>query len=133
MKKIMSHPVLLGIGIAFVIGGGIIVMETWFPWVGAAWDSHKRLVQAVWFTAISFIAWINQVWRWRLRGPFIFWTSIATLCLSHIFGIFIYTMYVGPILVWQWVPLIVIESLVVVFGMDWSTRRFGHRGKAKVE
>ena len=128
-RWIRSNPMLTGVLIALVIGAVIMVMVTWFPKVVAAWDSHKGLVQAVWFTTVSFIAWINQVWRWQHRGPFVFWTSMSTLCLLHMAGILIYSIYIGPILFWQWVPIIIIESLVVVFVMDWSTRSFGNLKK----
>jgi hypothetical protein len=133
MKKITSYPVLLGIVIAFVLSGGIIAMASWFPSVGVAWDSHKRLVQAVWFTTAFFAVLVSYVWRWRLRGPFIFWASIGTLCLLHVIGILIYTVYIDPLLVWQWGPLFAFESLVAVFGVDWATWRFGRHSRRKAE
>ena len=51
---------------------------------------------------------------------------MCILFLLHVSGVRLYTALVQPILVWQWIILLVLESFAVVFLVDWSTRRFAH-------
>jgi predicted ferric reductase len=108
-------------------------METWFPWVDQAWDRHKTLVKAVWFTVGLFAICIYRLWRWRHRNVFAFWTSICTLFLLHVLGVLFYTTVVQPILGWQWIILLVLEVFLIVFLVDWSTKRFRHLEEGRRE
>ena len=127
VKKIIAHsPVLFGILVALVLFSVIMTIVIWFPRIDGYLGENKRLVQAFWFSAVSFVVWLSRLWKWRRRGAFVFWLSVCFLLLLHVFGIFMYTIHFGPLLVWQWVPLIVVESVVVVFIVGWSTRRFGN-------
>ena len=102
-------------------------MEIWFPKVGDAWDRHDRLVQAIYFTTFAFGAWLYPVWPWRHRHAF--WMSVSIFLLLHVLGMFVYTTQVGPILVWQWLVLLVLESYAIAFFVGWSTRQSGHHDK----
>jgi hypothetical protein len=123
-KYIMSHPTFLGVLIAFLLAGGIFAMEIWFPWVGDEWARHERLVQAIYFTAFFFGAWIYFLWEWRHRRAF--WASVSLFFLLHVLGVLFYTTQVRPILVWQWSIVLFLESFVLVFFVHYSTRRFKH-------
>ncbi|SRR6266404_692386 len=126
MKKTSSY--LLGALIGLVIIGAIFAMQIWFPWLENDLGRHKRLIEAVWFTTALFAFSVNRLWRWRDRNSFAFWTSLFALMLLHVSGVFLYSRYVRPILVWQWIILLAIESFVLVSVMDWSTKRFRHFG-----
>jgi hypothetical protein len=126
-KVITSYPILFGALIGLVIFSAIIVTETWFPWIGKAWDRHYRLAQSVCFTAGFFGVWVSRYWQWRRRG--FLWLSICVFFLLHTSGVLYYATQVHPLGLRDWLALLTVESFVVVFYMDWSTRRFGHPGR----
>lgn len=128
MKKWAAHhPVTFGILISILIAITIVAMSTWSPRLAkAVWDSHNALVPAIWFTVALFGVLVSHLWRLRTRGAFSFWTSLFGLLMLHVIGILIYTMRFGPLLLKQWVFIIACEAFVVVFVVDWATRRFGH-------
>jgi hypothetical protein len=123
-KLITAYPMLFGALIGLVIFGAIIVIETWFPWIGKAWERHNKLVQSAWFTAGFFGVWVSRYWRWRRRG--FFWASMCIFLLVHTLGVLYYATQIHPLALREWIVLLTVESFVVVFYMDWSTRRFGH-------
>jgi hypothetical protein len=124
MKKITSYPVLLGVLIALSIAGAMLAIVIWFPWIGEYHDRHKRLVQAVLFTAIYFMVYVYALRRWR--GQATFWPAIFVLFLLHVLGVFFYSTHVGPILVWQWAIVGLLEYYAAAFFLEWSRQRFGH-------
>jgi hypothetical protein len=126
VKKITAY--LLGALIGLVIIGAIFAMQSWFPSLENDLGRHKRLIEAVWFTAALFAFSVNRLRRWRDRNSFAFWTSLFALMLLHVSGVFFYSRYVQPLLVWQWIILLSIESFVVVSVVDWSTKRFREHG-----
>lgn len=130
MKKITSYPILLGVLIAFLVGGVIIAMETWFPWIGEALDRHKSLTQGIYFTVFAFCIWVYTLWSWHRRRRF--WASFSILFLLHVMVVLFFTLRFRPLLVWEWTLLGIIESYLVAAFVLWSTRRsahhVGHRG-----
>ena|SRR5882762_7922217 len=126
MKKTSSY--LLGVLIGLVIIGCIFVVQVWFPWLENDLGRHKRLIESAWFTAALFAFSVNRLWPWRNRNAFAFWTSLFALLVLHATGVFFYSRYVQPLLVWQWIILLSIESFVVVSVVDWSTKRFHNFG-----
>ncbi len=123
-KLISSYPMLFGALIALLLSGAIIVIVVWFPWIGEYHDRHRRVVQAVLFTAIYFVAYVYGLRRWR--GQATFWPTIFALFLLHVLGVFFYSTYVHPILVWQWAIVGLLEYYGAAFFLEWSTRLFGH-------
>ncbi len=123
-KMIRSYPMLFGVLIALAIAGAIIVIQTWFPWIFEYEDRHKRLVEAVLFTAIYFVVYVYGLRRWR--GQAAFWPTILVLFLLHVLGVFFYSTYVRPILVWQWPIVGLLEYYAAAFFLEWWRRRFGH-------
>ncbi len=114
-------------GIVFVVL--VLIVVIWFPWVGDAFGRHKRLVQGVYFTVGFFAFFVERFWHWRYRGAF--WQSITALLLFHAVGIYIYSTWVHPLFVWQWMILAIPESFIFVSFLNWSTRRFGRSHKCK--
>lgn len=123
-KLIAAYPILFGALIGLVIFGGIIVIETWFPRVGRAWERHNRLVQSVWCTAGFFGVWVARYWQWRRRA--FFWASLCVFLVVHTLGVLYYAMQARPLVLREWIILLTVESFAIVFYMDWLTRRFGH-------
>ncbi len=123
-KMITSYPVLFGALIALLLSGAIIVIQTWFPWIDEYQDRHKRLVEAVFLTAIYFVAYVYGLRPWR--GQAAFWPAIFVLFLLHVLGVFFYSTRVGPILVWQWAIVGLLEYYAAAFFLEWWRRRFGH-------
>ena len=70
MKAIASYPLLFGISIGLLIGGGIIALEAWFPSAINAWQKHEPLVRTIFMTVFAFIVWLCVLWRWRRRHAF---------------------------------------------------------------
>jgi hypothetical protein len=129
-RAVRIPPMAIGALGGLVLVGLIFVMDIWFPALGEGFDRHKRLVQGVYFT-IGFFAFLGErVWRWRHRGAF--WQSISAFCLVHVLGIYVYSVWVHPLLVWQWMILFLPEAYIFVSFVNWSTRRFGHSDKPKV-
>jgi hypothetical protein len=123
-KMITSYPVLFGALIALLLCGAIIVIQTWFPWIFEYYDGHRRLVEAVLFTAIYFVVYVYGLRRWR--GQAAFWPAISVLFLLHVLGVFFYSTRVGPILLWQWSIVGLVEYYGAAFFLEWSRQRFGH-------
>lgn len=133
IKKLLMSPTASGILIGVLSLAGIIVMETWFPWIDRAWDRHKELVKAVWFTAALFVICIHRLWHWHRRNPFIFWMSMGLLVLLHVVGVLCYTILVQPILGWQWIILLILEVFLIVSLVDWSTTKLRYMGRDQRE
>jgi hypothetical protein len=133
VRKLITSPTGSGILIGVLTLAGLVVMETWFPWIGQAWRRHNELVKAVWFTVILFVICTYRLWHWHRRNPFAFWTSMSLLFLLHVSGVLFYTILVQPILGWQWSILLVSEVFLIVFLADWSTKRFRHLGQGRRE
>jgi len=127
MKKwIGAHPVTFGLLIAVFIGAIVISIDVWLPRVGNALGDHNPVVQAIWFTIVLFIVTAVRLWRFRLRGAFSFWASLFALWTHHVIGILFYFFYFGPLMLLQWISILVCEAFVFVFVVDWITRRFEH-------
>ncbi len=132
VKKLITSPTVSGVLIGLLTLVGIIVVETWFPWIDQALRGHNGLTKAIWFTLVLFALCVYRLWRWRLRNSFVFWTSMCLLFVLHVSGVLFYTILVQPILGWQWIILLVLETFVIVFLVDWSTRRFGRRSHPRI-
>ena len=127
MKKwIGAHPVTFGLLIAVFIGAIVISIDVWLPRLGKALGGHNPVVQAIWFTIVLFIVTAVRLWRFRLRGAFSFWASLFALWTLHVIGILFYFFYFGPLMLRQWISILVCEAFVFVFVVDWITRRFEH-------
>ena len=92
------------------------------PRFDAGPESHKRLVQAVFFSGFAFAIWISQFWGWRHIGAF--WTAVCVLLLAHVLCVWLYSRFVQRILVWQWGVGLIFESYVAVFFIGWFTKQF---------
>lgn len=125
MKRLInSYPTLFGTVIGLLIAGTILVIVIWLPGLTDAWDRHNSLVRSIWCTAALFGVCIGRLWRWRRRWTL--WVPLSIFLILHVVGISLYSMHVQPISLGQWIILIVLESFVFFFGVDWSVRRFGH-------
>jgi hypothetical protein len=125
-KSIASHPTLFGASVGLIIFVGIIVMETWFPGVGRAWERHDELVRSVWCTIGLFGICVHFFWDWQRRGRRVFWLSMGIFFFLHVLGVSLYWVYVGPVLLWQWIILCLLEGYAAAFFVGWSTHKFGH-------
>ena len=122
---IMSRPMLFGTFIGLILFIAVFSMVIWAPWIGEDLGSHKRLAQAVVFTAFNFAIFIANLWKQHRRPAF--WPTIFALFLLHVSGVFFYSIYVQPILVWQWPIIGILEYYAAAFSLYWwSTQQFGH-------
>jgi hypothetical protein len=126
VDKITRFPILFGALIGLVILTSIMVIVNWFPRVGEAWERNNATVRSVYFTAGFFTIWISRVWRWRRRNTLVFWVSVCAFLLLHALGVFLYSIRVHPLLMKEWIYLMVLESFALIFGLDWLTKRFRH-------
>ena len=126
VRKLITSPTVSGVLIGLLTLVGIIVVETWFPWIDQALRGHNGLIKAIWFTLVLFALCVYRLWSWRRRNAFAFWISMCILFLLHALGVLLYTTLVQPILGWQWIILLILETFVIVSFVDWSTHRFGH-------
>ena len=122
-RFINSYPTLVGTVIGLLIAGAIIVIVVWFPGLSDAWDRHNSLVRSIWCTAGLFGVCIGRLWRWRRRWAF--WVPLSIFLVLHLVGISLFSIHLHPPSLGQWIVLIVLESFVIFFGVDWSVRQFG--------
>jgi membrane-bound metal-dependent hydrolase YbcI (DUF457 family) len=131
VRKLITSPTVSGVLIGLLTLVGIIVVETWFPWIDQALRGHNGLIKAIWFTLVLFAICVYRLWRWRRRNSFAFWAPLCALFLLHVLGVLLYTNLVQPILGWQWIILLVLEVYLIVFLVDWSTKRFSRLGQRR--
>ena len=124
---ITSYPELFGACIGLLIVIAIIAMVKWAPGIGDAWDRHNTLVRGVWCSLALFVASLVQFWPLRRRAAF--WASMVILILLHSLGIFLYSFYVHPIVLSQWIVLMLVEGFVIFLGIPWLTHLFTHYTK----
>jgi lysylphosphatidylglycerol synthetase-like protein (DUF2156 family) len=122
--KVRRFPTLFGALIGLAIFAAIIVIETWFPRVGEAWRRNNANVRSVYFTVVLCAVWIFRLRHSRHRNPFLFWATLCSISLLHVIGVLSYSILVHPLLLREWFILFIAESIVIVFGLDWLTRRF---------
>ena len=121
MNRNKPHPLILWASIGLLSAVGIFVVSALLPWKASDLEPHKRLVQAVLFTACAFVVWVSVYWHWRRLGAF--WLSVFAFLLIHVVCVFLYSSFLQPILVWQWGILLAVESYLAFFFFEWLTRR----------
>ena len=104
-----------------------VVIETWFPGFAQVWENHYRFVQSLCFTAGLFGTLIIKFWNRRHRGAF--WGAMCIFFLIHVFGVTYYSMHTQPLVLRQWIILLILECGVVIFSVDWLTKWLGQLGK----
>jgi hypothetical protein len=121
MKKTSAY--LVGALIGLVIIGGIFAIPRWLE---EDLGRHKILIEVVWSSVGLFVFPAYHMWRQRGRNSAVFWASLCLFVLLHVLAVSFYSIYIHPILGWQWMILLVVESFAVVSFIDWSIQRF-HR------
>jgi hypothetical protein len=115
---------LFGMVIGLMIFAFIIIIVNWFPCVGKAWMKNNSQVRSVYFTVVLYAVWASRLWRWQRRSALVFWASLGIIFLLH--AVLLYSTHFHPLLIGEWLVLAAAESIVIVFGVDWLTRRFSH-------
>jgi hypothetical protein len=121
--KKSSYPITWGILIGLLLGGALLAMEFRFPWLVEGWDLNKTLVQGAYFTAGFFGCVIYAAWSQRHRRGF--WLSTCAFFAVHVIAILFFSTYIQPLLVWQWVIVLIVESWIFAITIVLSTRYFG--------
>jgi hypothetical protein len=129
MNKKKPYPILLWGLIGLLSAVGIFVVTPLLPWRVGDLEPHKRLVQAVFFTACAFVVWVSFFWRWRRLGAF--WVSVCMFLLLHVLCVILYSTFVQPILVWQWSFILFVEFYAAAFFIEWFTRRLSRSKPAE--
>ena len=128
-KLIATYPFTVGLLIATIMAGTIIVIEVWFPRIGDAWLTHDKMVRSIWCTLVLFVVCVYRLWHWRHRWGF--WLTLFTFFMLHILGVFLYSVYVHPLLLKEWVILLLLEAFVFVFFLDWMLQRLRRVAQAQ--
>lgn len=124
---IKSYPMLFGAFIGLLIFGSIVVIQTWFPGIALAWKNHYRFMQSLCFTAGLFGTSVIQFWNRRHRGAF--WWAMCIFFLIHVFGVGYYSIHIQPLILRQWIILLFVECGLMIFSVDWLTKRISQLGK----
>lgn len=122
--KFKSYPVLTGILLGLVFFSLIEICLKWFPSVLEAWTKNNASVRSAYFTVVFFAVFIPRLSRQRRRNAFLFWVSMCVFILLHVLFVVYYSVQIHPLLLSDWIIMLVIESFVLVFCIDWLTRRF---------
>ena len=124
-RFIGAYPTLFGMIVGLVLVVGVIVIVYWFPQADEAWDRHNDDVRSAFFSLGLFALAIFWLGRWRLRGAFVFWASISSLFVLHAAGVILYSILIHPLLLREWMIILILEPFVIVFALDWLMKRFG--------
>jgi hypothetical protein len=106
---VVKHPIAFGVLLAVPFAIVIIEFGTWFPVAGEMFERNRRLSEAILFTTFEFLMWICG-FRNELRKTRFLIVSICFLTI-HVAGVFLYSKFAGPILVWQWSILMPAEIM----------------------
>jgi hypothetical protein len=123
-KTIRTYPTLFGAFLAAVMAGAIFAVVIWLPRVGEAWEQHNALVRDVWCTVALLGVTLNRLWTLRRRSAF--WILLSVFLLLHSLSLFLYTVHVHPLLLGEWIVLLLAEAPIVLFLLPWLTKRLSH-------
>jgi uncharacterized membrane protein len=117
MGKTKPHPLLLPGLIGLLSAIAFLLLAPSLPKSSAL---NSRFTQAFFFTVLALAVWVSQFWRRRRIAAF--WASVAGFFLLHSLGVWAYSTFVQPILVWQWGVVLAVESFIAVAFIDRFTR-----------
>ena len=123
-ERIKTYPVLTGIMLSLTFFIFVMSSLKWFPWLVDSWLNNNANVRSIYFTIVLFAVFTVRPWRERRRNAFVFWASICAFFLIHVSFVFYYSTRVHPILLKEWIVILILESFILSFGIDWLTRRF---------
>jgi hypothetical protein len=126
-RFVVTYPVSFGMLLAVFLAGAGLGISVWFPSFTGMLGRHERLCEGILFTILLFVGWVSSFWKWRRYRAFLPITS--GFFAIHLVGVLAYSIYVGPILVWQWSILMFSEVWVFTLLFAWSAERFGHSNK----
>ena len=122
---------LFGMLIGLIVLASVIIIVNWVPWLSEAWGRNNSEVRSVYFTVVFFAVWVSRLWQWQRRSALMFWASLCIMFLLHATAVLLYSTHFHPLLISEWLVLATVESIVIVFGVDWLTRRFSHPGPSR--
>lgn len=125
-NMVTKHPILCGMLLSLPIAGAVIILGTWFPGVEVAMGRHGALLDSMYYTGGLWGAFIYYFWS--LRHAPNFWAMLGGLFVLHVGGIYCYTVYVHPLLVWQWALLIFLEGEALTLILGWRVSRGSEGG-----
>jgi hypothetical protein len=128
-KLIMTYPFAVGGLIGTILLGTIFVIVIWFPRVSDAWDRHDKIVRSIWCTLAIFVVCVYHLRGWRSRRGF--WLTLSTFFVLHVLAVSLYSIYVHPLLLEEWVILILLEAFVVAFFLDRVLQRLNQGRHAR--
>jgi hypothetical protein len=122
MKSLpFRHPIFFGVLVAVGLFVFIVIASEWFPSVLDYEPSHRGLVQAVVFTGVLYLC-MATLTEFRRRNRTVFYSCLGVMLAIHLAGVCLYSICIGPILTWQWVPLLAVEATIADYALDWATR-----------
>jgi hypothetical protein len=120
-RLITTHPFTVGGLLGTIMVCAIFVIVVWFPRIGDAWDRHDKMVRSIWCTLALFVVCVYHLWRWRHRRGF--WVTLSAFFVLHVVGVLLYSIYVHPLLLQEWIILLLLEAFVIAFFFDWVLQR----------
>jgi hypothetical protein len=99
MGKTKPHPLLLAGLIGLLSAVALFLLFLLAPSLRKSSALNSGFAQAVFFTVLAFAVWVSQFWSWRRIAAF--WASVVGFFLLHSLGVWAYSAFVQPILVWQ--------------------------------
>ena len=130
VDKIRRFPTLFGVLLALIIFAAISTIGNWFPRIEEAWQRNNANVRSVYFTMVLFIVLISRLWPSRRRNLFLFWVALCVVFLLHVAGVVFYSIGVHALLMKEWIILLVFETFLIGFGLEWLMDRFGAHSQA---
>lgn len=124
-RFIEAYPTLFGMIVGLFLVVGVIVIVDWFPRADEAWSRHNEDVRSAFCSLGLFAIMIFWFGRLRRRGAFVFWAAISSFFVLHAAGVILYSILVHPLLLREWMTILIVEPFVIIFALDWLTKRFG--------
>ncbi len=125
-KLITTYPLAVGVLLATILAGTIFMIVAWFPRISDTWDRHEKTVRSIWCTVALIVVCLYRLRHWRHRRGF--WLTLSAFLMLHILGVFLYSIYVHPLLMQEWVLLLLLEALVIVLFLGWVLQRLSRQG-----
>ena len=126
-QRVKTYPVFTGIILGLIFFICVMSSLRWFPWLVDAWINNNANVRSIYLTIVIFAVFIPCLWRQRFRNPTVFWATICILFLCHVSFIVYFSSKFHPPSLREWLVLLAVESFILVFVTDWTTRRWRTR------
>jgi hypothetical protein len=120
MRRLSTHPYLIGFGIGAAVVCAIFVVDTWFPSIGEALGQHHVFIRDSCYTAGIVYYALFRYWRWHRRAAL--WIVLITLVAVQAAFLIAYTRFVHDLYVQEWLVVLAADFIALHLALDGAFR-----------